>query len=69
MLEVESVSVVRWGWETEEHALMGPLAIANAIPWINHTDGAWPETPHFCRECINLKTLEKFDKVSLSHGC
>jgi len=40
VLEVESVSVVRWGWETEEHALMGPLAIANAIPWINHTDGA-----------------------------
>jgi hypothetical protein len=68
MLEVGSASV-RWGWETEEHALMGPLAIANAISWINHTNGAWPETPHFCRECINLKPSKKFDKISLSHGC
>jgi len=40
VLEVGSASVVRWGWEMEEHALMGQLATANAIPWINHTDGA-----------------------------
>lgn len=62
MLKVGSASVVRWGWETEEHALMGPLATSNAIPWINHTDGACPETPHFCRQCINLKPSKKFDE-------
>lgn len=28
------------GCEMEEHVLMSPLATSNAIPWINHTDGA-----------------------------
>lgn len=41
---------------------MGPLARANAISWINHTDGAWPQTPHFGRECINLKPSKKLTK-------
>jgi hypothetical protein len=39
VLEVGSAPVFRLDYKMEEHALMGPLATANAIPWIN-TDGA-----------------------------